>query len=84
MQCRKGCGACCIAPSISSPIPGMPEGKLSGERCIQLDDNNLCQVFGQSSRPDACLNFQASDEFCGNSNNFALQRLTVLEHESAP
>ncbi|MDW3636530.1 YkgJ family cysteine cluster protein, partial [Vibrio sp. Vb0667] len=24
MDCRLGCGACCIAPSISSPIPGMP------------------------------------------------------------
>ncbi|HCL3974602.1 TPA: YkgJ family cysteine cluster protein, partial [Pseudomonas aeruginosa] len=26
MQCRAGCGACCIAPSISSPLPGMPAG----------------------------------------------------------
>ncbi|MCC6439509.1 MAG: YkgJ family cysteine cluster protein, partial [Rhodanobacteraceae bacterium] len=26
MSCRSGCGACCIAPSISSPIPGMPNG----------------------------------------------------------
>ncbi|HNM56919.1 MAG TPA: YkgJ family cysteine cluster protein, partial [Thauera aminoaromatica] len=24
MDCRPGCAACCIAPSISSPIPGMP------------------------------------------------------------
>ncbi|HED3481006.1 TPA: YkgJ family cysteine cluster protein, partial [Klebsiella pneumoniae] len=23
MECRTDCGACCIAPSISSPIPGM-------------------------------------------------------------
>ncbi|EOS9504771.1 YkgJ family cysteine cluster protein, partial [Shigella flexneri] len=23
MECRPGCGACCTAPSISSPIPGM-------------------------------------------------------------
>lgn len=28
MDCRPGCGACCIAPSITSPIPGMPHGKL--------------------------------------------------------
>ncbi|NYZ53719.1 YkgJ family cysteine cluster protein, partial [Escherichia coli] len=27
MECRPGCGACCTAPSISSPIPGMPDGK---------------------------------------------------------
>ncbi|HNF77692.1 MAG TPA: YkgJ family cysteine cluster protein, partial [Thauera aminoaromatica] len=26
MDCRPGCAACCIAPSISSPIPGMPHG----------------------------------------------------------
>ncbi|MGL4778393.1 MAG: YkgJ family cysteine cluster protein, partial [Aeromonas veronii] len=24
MECRSGCAACCIAPSISSAIPGMP------------------------------------------------------------
>ncbi|MDP1999098.1 MAG: hypothetical protein Q8K22_05840 [Rhodoferax sp.] len=24
MKYRPGCGACCIAPSISGPIPGMP------------------------------------------------------------
>ncbi|HHT9111107.1 MAG TPA: YkgJ family cysteine cluster protein, partial [Candidatus Brocadiaceae bacterium] len=23
MDCKAGCGACCIALSISSPIPGM-------------------------------------------------------------
>ncbi|HLV28200.1 MAG TPA: YkgJ family cysteine cluster protein, partial [Burkholderiaceae bacterium] len=27
MDCRPHCGACCTAPSISSPIPGMPQGK---------------------------------------------------------
>ncbi|HEY9209172.1 MAG TPA: YkgJ family cysteine cluster protein, partial [Acidovorax sp.] len=25
LACRAGCGACCTAPSISSPIPGMPD-----------------------------------------------------------
>ena len=30
MNRRPGCGACCIAPSISSPIPGMPHGKAVG------------------------------------------------------
>ncbi|MDP4734972.1 MAG: YkgJ family cysteine cluster protein, partial [Limnohabitans sp.] len=24
LTCRPGCAACCTAPSISSPIPGMP------------------------------------------------------------
>jgi len=45
MNCRQGCGACCIAPSITSPIPGMPEGKPSGIRCIQLTDDNKCRLF---------------------------------------
>ena len=27
MDCRPGCGACCIAPSINTPLPGMPHGK---------------------------------------------------------
>ncbi len=30
MDCRAGCGACCTAPSISSPIPGMPGGNPPG------------------------------------------------------
>jgi len=84
MQCRNGCGACCIAPSISTAIPGMPNGKPAGVRCIQLDENNSCQIFAQSDRPEVCLMFQASEEFCGDSNEFALQRITQLEEESHP
>ena len=51
MKCREGCGACCIAPSISSPIPGMPNGKPAGERCVQLSVENLCSIFGQPGAP---------------------------------
>ncbi len=82
MQCRKGCGACCIAPSISTPIPGMPKGKPAGVRCIQLDSNNTCKIFAQKSRPPVCLLFSASEEFCGTSNDFALQQLSILEKET--
>lgn len=84
MECRQGCGACCISPSISTAIPGMPSGKPAGVRCIQLDGNNLCKIFAQSSRPDVCLKFKASEEFCGDSNEFALQRLMQLEQQSLP
>lgn len=82
MNCRQGCGACCIAPSISTAIPGMPDGKAAGVRCIQLDEQNNCKIFAQSSRPKVCSIFQASEEFCGDSNEFALQRLTLLEKQS--
>ncbi|MEI0618555.1 YkgJ family cysteine cluster protein, partial [Pseudomonas aeruginosa] len=51
MQCRAGCGACCIAPSISSPLPGMPAGKPAGVRCLHLDENHLCGLFGRPERP---------------------------------
>ncbi|MBP8171893.1 MAG: YkgJ family cysteine cluster protein, partial [Pseudomonas sp.] len=51
MQCRVGCGACCIAPSISSAIPGMPNGKPAGQRCVQLSAANLCLLFGRPERP---------------------------------
>lgn len=79
MDCRLGCGACCIAPSITTPIPGMPEGKPAGVRCIQLNDENLCQLFGRPERPDVCHLFAATEDVCGNSNTDAMWLLTELE-----
>ncbi|MDH5299934.1 MAG: YkgJ family cysteine cluster protein [Gammaproteobacteria bacterium] len=79
MQCREGCGACCIAPSISSPIPGMPAGKPAGVRCVQLDPQNYCLVFGQTQRPAICISYAASHEFCGENKQQALHRLQQLE-----
>jgi uncharacterized protein len=67
MECRSGCGACCIYPSISSPIPGMPEGKPSGVRCIQLTDDLKCAIFDDPSRPEVCKRFMPELLFCGNS-----------------
>lgn len=79
MECRLGCGACCIAPSISSAIPGMPNGKAAGERCIQLDDNNLCQLFGQPQRPNVCLAFKPDPDICGDTNPIAMANLIELQ-----
>jgi Fe-S-cluster containining protein len=79
MECRLGCGACCIAPSINSPIPGMPDGKKAGERCIQLDSNNLCLLFGLPQRPELCDRFKADVDVCGDSNELALENLIHLE-----
>lgn len=77
--CRIGCGACCIAPSISSPIPGMPGGKPAGVRCVQLDEDNLCTLFGLPERPLVCGRFQAEREACGDSRGEALVILGELE-----
>ncbi len=79
LVCRPGCGACCIAPSISSAIPGMPDGKPAGVRCIQLDESNRCRLFGQPSRPAVCLGFQATLDACGDSDGEAMWLLTELE-----
>ena len=79
MQCREGCGACCIAPSITSPIPGMPQGKPADTRCVNLSDDNLCMLFGRPERPTLCASFVAQREFCGDSASEALQKLTLLE-----
>ncbi|WP_181297405.1 YkgJ family cysteine cluster protein [Pseudomonas sp. Q2-TVG4-2] len=79
MDCRPGCGACCIAPSISSPIPGMPFGKPAGERCLHLSEQNLCQLFGQPSRPAVCVAFQAGALVCGDSRQDAIRLLGWLE-----
>lgn len=81
-ECRAGCGACCIAPSISSPIPGMPQGKPAGVRCVQLDENNLCRLFGMSERPTVCERFTATESICGANRDQALFTLQQLERET--
>lgn len=81
--CRVGCGACCIAPSISSAIPGMPNGKPAGVRCVQLSSNNECRLFGNPDRPKVCLQFNPSTEICGTNFEQALQILTDLELNTA-
>lgn len=78
-DCRAGCGACCIAPSISSPIPGMPGGKPAGVRCIQLDAANQCMIFGKPERPAVCESLRPSFEMCGASREHAMLYLERLE-----
>lgn len=79
MQCRIDCGACCIAPSISSPIPGMPQGKPANVRCIQLSDENLCMIFGSDLRPKVCGSLQPSGDMCLSDRNSAMTYLIELE-----
>ncbi|CAN7189348.1 MULTISPECIES: YkgJ family cysteine cluster protein [unclassified Acidovorax] len=84
MQCRSGCGACCTAPSISSPIPGMPQGKPAGVRCIQLGDDARCLIFGHPARPAVCSGLQPSAEMCADSTPAAMAFLTRLEDLTRP
>lgn len=84
MKCRDQCGACCTAPSINSPIPGMPNGKPAGVRCIQLDDQQRCMIFGKPERPAFCASLQPSVEMCGESREDAFIYLTFLEQATKP
>ena len=84
MDCRAGCGACCIALSISSPIPGMPGGKTAGVRCVQLTADNRCKLFGRPERPAVCVRLRPSEEMCGETAEHALAYLAELERATAP
>lgn len=84
MVCRVGCGACCIALSISSPIPGMPEGKPSGVRCVQLTPDNRCKLFGRPERPEVCVRLRPEPAMCGTSAEEALAYLYALEAATRP
>ena len=83
-SCRASCGACCIAPSITSPIPGMPQGKRAGERCVQLLPDMRCAIFGRPERPAFCASLRPTQEMCGASREEAMARLTALELATRP
>ena len=89
MPCRSGCGACCIAPSISSPIPGMPEGKPAGVRCVQLAEDSRCMIFSDPRRPAVCGGLKARTEMCSDQKGlpgreYALAYLDKLELATRP
>lgn len=84
MDCRDRCGACCIAPSITSPIPGMPHGKPAGIPCVQLDDDLRCRLFGKPERPAFCASLKPLLSMCGATRDEALSVLTQLELATRP
>ncbi|WP_431264462.1 YkgJ family cysteine cluster protein [Roseateles chitinivorans] len=74
MDCRPSCAACCIAPSISSPIPGMPDGKPAG--CAASSSTRPCAArssadrsgppcAAHSRRPKTCAVIRASRRCAG-------------------
>ncbi|HPC71393.1 MAG TPA: YkgJ family cysteine cluster protein [Treponema sp.] len=82
--CRAGCGACCIAPSISSPLPGLPRGKPAGVPCPHLDEAYRCRLFGEPERPRVCSSLQPEPAMCGTSREAALAYLSKLEELTKP
>lgn len=96
VACRAACGACCTAPSISSPIPpqrdeqgrvlsaGLPQGKAAGQPCVHLDNALRCRIFTQADRPGVCAGLQPSKEMCGDTTAQAMLFLQRLEQATAP
>lgn len=84
MDCRPDCGACCIAPSISSPLPGMPNGKPANTRCLHLAPDMRCELFHSPLRPAVCSGLQARADMCFSNREAALIYLVKLEVDTAP
>jgi hypothetical protein len=76
--CREGCGACCIAPSISTL------NKAAGVPCVHLDAESRCTLFASAARPACCSGLQPSAEMCGSSRQEALQWLESMERLTSP
>ena len=83
MKCRPGCAACCIAPSISSPLPGLPGGKPAGVPCPHLTTDLRCALYGAPARPAVCASFPARPDHCGADRDEALRLLVALEAATA-
>ncbi len=69
----------------------MPHGKPAGVRCVQLDADNRCLIFGQPERPAVCSGLAASLDMCGSDedaratgNAHALRYLDRLELLTTP
>lgn len=61
----------------------MPEGKPAGVRCVQLDAQNGCMIFGRPERPAVCASLMPSREMCGENAAQAMLWLARLEAATA-
>lgn len=62
----------------------MPEGKPAFTRCIQLDAENRCMIFGRPERPAVCVDLRPQLEMCGKSNDEAFRFLHLMEIQTSP
>lgn len=83
-SCRPGCGACCIAPSIASPMPNAPGGKPAGAPCVNLRADMSCSIHGGPGYPGFCAGLKPDPEMCGASREEAMERLSRMERETDP
>ncbi|MBO2025689.1 Fe-S-cluster oxidoreductase [Klebsiella pneumoniae] len=53
----------------------MPQGKPANVRCVQLSNDNLCNIFGSELRPKVCGNLQPSPDMCSTDRDAAITYL---------
>ena len=58
--------------------------KPAGVRCVQLDAQNRCQIFGRPERPAVCGSLAPSLAMCGQTAEQALTYLHRLERDTRP
>lgn len=84
MECREGCGACCIALSITSALPGAPDGKPAGMVCPHLSSDKRCRIYDDPGRPQVCASLKPSPDLCGASFEEAMALIATMEIETTP
>jgi len=62
----------------------MMAGKPAGVRCVQLDENNRCRIFGTPERPRVCVSLQPSQAMCGTTAEDAMLGLAAMEQATRP
>jgi hypothetical protein len=82
--CRPGCGACCIAPSISAPTPRHPHGKPAGVPCGHLTGDLRCDLWQRPERPAVCSSLRPQAEMCGADRDQAMATIIGWERLTAP
>jgi uncharacterized protein len=65
-------------------MPGMPDGKPAGVRCIHLRDDYSCAIYNNPSKPKVCSDFKAEPEFCGKDRDEAMRILFSLSGRQQP
>ncbi len=62
----------------------LPTGKPAGVRCVQLDEDLRCRIFGRPERPPVCGSLPPSEDMCGDSREQAMRWLGWMEEQTAP
>ena len=62
----------------------MPGGKPAGVRCVQLDDQERCRLFGRPERPAVCAGLRPHEAMCGTGREQALATLAAWERATSP